>query len=285
MELIFKQGRHWQEFSSVTDLINFITDPKYHNPDAPTASHDGDMEWTGSGSFPEAINLARKGWPEGLAEIVRFVIKVEKLVMSYIPEPTTKFDVVGDVIDMGRFIEGDPECMVSLVDGQNTKKIAQGKIVHVVLNIDAAGSSDIYTFFRRGAAGVALIDALERTGRRVIADAIANTVSRSRLLETRIRVKNADEHIQLDKLAFLFAHPSILRRILFAAWERLPNDVRKLYGFHGSWGYGCVGHVPKEDQGDLYVDRLVGSYHKTEEEVTQYVLEQLKSQGVVIKED
>lgn len=277
MELTGKGNRHWQEFSSVTDILDFITNPKFKQADslrssgADPESYDHSRE-----GFQEMLDKAVNGWPEGRDQIEKFVIEIEKNVMGYLPVEEVIRDVTGQWLDMGAFLSGEPECWGAYQDTDVWQEKRGPKIVHVVLNVDVTGRP-----FERGAAGVAIIDALERSGKRVIADAIANTVSRGRLLETRIRVKNSDEPVQLDKLAFLFAHRSILRHMLFACWERLPTPIRKMYGLEHS--YGSIGEVPKEDQGDIYVERSAG-YAGSIETVAKYVLQTIKEKGVNVSD-
>ena len=261
----------------MTDILDFITNPKFHQEGAPQAS-GASPKSSYHKSFQSMIRMATEGWPDGRDEIEKFVIDIEKKVMGYLPVVEVAHDVQGQWFDVGAYITGDPECYGLFQDTDYYNEKKGGKIIHIVLNVDVSSKP-----FKRGAAGVAIIDALERSGHRVVADAIANTVGRdNRLLETRIRVKNSDEPVQLDKLAFLVAHRDILRHMLFACWERLPEPVRRLYGFNTS--YGWVGYVPKEDQGDIYVERSADHYG-TIDQVAKYVLATIKEQGVNISEE
>lgn len=284
MELTGKGDRHWQEFSSVTDIYDFITNDKYIQAESNNrsgANPPGSKNPSPSGShkrFQETMRLMREGWPEGRERIEEFVVEVEKRVMGYIPVKEIAYDVApGEWFDVGRYLSGEPETYGYMQDTDYFEKRKGGKIIHVVVNVDVT-----WMPFQRGAAGVAIIDALERSGYRVVADAIANTVANRRLLETRIRIKNSDEVIQLDKLAFLYAHEAILGQVLFAAWERLPPPIRKLYRFEQY--YGSVGHVPKEDQGDIYVPREAGHYGDIQG-VADYVLNVLKQNGIALREE
>lgn len=284
MELIGKGNRHWQEFSSVSDCLDFITLDKYIQRDSPTSSGANPPTSVINPSsgyahdrFLETARMMKEGWPEGRDAIEEFVIDIEKRVMGYLPVVEIVPDVTGDWLDMGAFLAGEPEAFRHFQDTDYYQERKGGRIIHVVLNIDVTSKP-----FERGAAGVAIIDALERSGHRVTADAVANSTGRGgRLLETRIHVKDSSEPIQLDKLAFLFAHRDILRHVLFACWERLPPPIRQLYGFNH--GYGMVGPVPKEDQGDIYVPREAG--HKgTIQDIANYVLNTLKQNGIRISD-
>mgnify|MGYP001581678747 CR=1 FL=1 len=276
MKLEGKGNRHWQEFTSVSDTLDFITNDKFIQKESNTSSGANPGSW-GHKNFLETVRMMQDGWPEGRDEIEKFVILIEKRVMGHLPVVEVVRDVTGEWLDMGAYVAGEPEAWASFQDTDVYMEKRGPKIIHVVLNVDVTWEP-----FKRGAAGVAIIDALERVGYRVIADAIANTVKNNRLLETCIRVKNSDEPVQLDKLAFLFAHPNILAHVLFACWERLPTPIRAMYGFTNHYGY--VGNVPKEDQGDLYVNRNVGNVGDIDE-VAKYVLKQIASQGVRIREE
>lgn len=287
MDLIGKGQRHWQEFHNVSDILDFITNDKYINPLSLTYS--GANPPTGKNpsskrdhqEFLQTMELMRHGWPEGRDEISKYVTEIEKRVMGFLPVQEVQYDVQGQWFDVGRYITGEPEVYGSFVDTDVFENKKHGRIIHVVINIDVSWQP-----FIRGAAGVTIIDALERCGYRVVADGIANSVngwsSTGKLLETRIRVKNSDEAIQLDKLAFIFAHPNVLEHVLFPAWERLPRPIQEIYNFHHSYGY--IGDVPQEDRGDIYVESSIGSYNAGIEEVAKYVLNVLKQNGIKVEE-
>lgn len=280
MDLIQKGNRHWQTFHSVGDLIDFVTADKYANALGPVSSGSHKTRSTSyeKDRFNKMIEMAEYGWPEGRDEIEKIVVELEKQVMGYLPVQEIVRDVTGQWLDVGAYLAGEPECFGTYRDTDVFQEVKKGRIIHMVLNIDVSWEP-----FKRGAAGVAIIDALERCGHRVQADAIANSTGRSgTLLETRVRVKESNEAVQLDKLAWLYAHPNIFRTILCACWERLPQPIKQMYGFDKS--YGWIADVPLEDRGDIYVERTAGYYGSTND-VVKHVLGVLKEQGIAITED
>ena len=296
MELSQKGNRIWLEFDSSSDLLDFVSNPKFRKPGSPSVSrahpdkYQG-LKFYGTENFGEATDLMKFGWSEGRERISKFLVDIQKLVMSYLPETEIHYDVVGDNLDIGAFLSGEPECWQSFRETEEFKQTAAGKIIHITVNICAAWFYEPEAYFARGAAGVALVDALERMGHRVIMDAIATIGGYDRksyaekFLETRIRVKNANEGVQLDKLAFLFAHASVLRRILFAAWENLPPPIRDTFNIQEFGSYGHVERVPEEDQGDILVDGLLDNKYQDMHTLSQWVLERLSEQGILLREE
>jgi hypothetical protein len=271
MRLIEKERRTWHTFDSVEDFIETLIDPTLHRDSVPHLGIDG-ISWN------IALELVKTGWPEGRKRLEQVQVDVMRSVTGQLPVPELVWDVAGDSVDMGRFVQGEPETFMSLTDTEQLRDSPTGRIIHVVVNVDASGGIAGDSIFWRGAAGVVLVDTLERMGRRVIVDAIANTESRTgELLETRIRLKEADQALNLDRLTFLCCHHSILRNLLFESWDRLPPATRNRY--FGKFSYGSPGAVPEEDRGDLYIDRLLFD-EKSTTSIHDWVTEQLKQQGI-----
>lgn len=134
---------------------------------------------------------------------------------------------------------------------------------------------------QRGVAALAAINLLERMNIRCEVDIVKATQpsgnDASRWLEIRIRVKECGEAVELEKLAFMCAHPSVQRRFMFSAQEHLSAELVRVYGFsHASGSYGYSRDVT--DQGDIYMPKLVNDWGETDS--YRWVVGVLKSQGI-----
>ena len=192
---------------------------------------DGDGLWHGTGTFNEAVEIARRGWPEGAAKALELRAEVEYAVRDLINARATSytFDVAGEFVDVGRYLSGEPECFGSESQdyGNNVKPV-----VKIVANLAASGSVSTKSLFVRGAAIIAAVDVLEALGRRVevwIAKGSARARgSDSGAHESHVLIKKADQPIDIDRLGFAIAHPACLRRLCFSVMEQhghLPNNT------------------------------------------------------------
>ena len=90
-------------------------------------------------------------------------------------------------------------------------------IVRIFCDIGAVWYTSTEAMIRKGAAVVALIDQIERSGQRVelIATQISKTHRQYDEQHIFITVKQPDEPLDLDRISFAVAHPSMLRRVGF----------------------------------------------------------------------
>ena len=225
-------------------------------------------------TFDEAIQLAQKGWPEGLKKAEGMAKQLD--VTGRIAKPEIVYDVVGNCgFDMGRFVTGDPECVMDWRESEEaTENSMRGKVIHLVFNISASCGVEGEVLVRRGAAAMELIDALETAGRRVE----VTIIEQCEQFEYRIIAKNAHQHLQMDQLAFATMHPSMLRRIGFS--------LTALCGEEGlqatKWNYGSPASRPF---GDIYMPaaHMDGAQWHSDASAIKWVLRMLKEQGVELE--
>ena len=79
-----------------------------------------------------------------------------------------------------------------------------------------------------------------------------------------IPLKRAGEMLDLDRCAFAFSHPSMLRRFVFAIWEGQTQEVRDLFGYKQGGGYGTPTELSDEDQArsDLYYPTIKSGFNE-----------------------
>jgi hypothetical protein len=239
----------------------------------------GDGSFQACKSFEAADNLARYGWTEGRTSIEAVVTSVGlgsyARVQEFVP------DVSGAVVDVAAAIAGVPESMLEFVE---VDKRGAGKLIRLVVNCVAHAGIHADTLKRRGAAVLALVDALESAGLVAEVDIVFFEHSTGDHV-TVVHVKRAGETFDPDRLAYAVAHPDFFRRHIFATWERQAPQVRKELGVEGgSYGY------PKDAEdvgfeiaeGDIYLPRVQdnGGDWANEKTVKAWVLQQLAEQGV-----
>lgn len=240
---------------------------------------DGDP-WSGTKTYEDMQSLAEEGWPDGLKHVEEVRKKMSRIVASKIKAFHPRLADAGDEIDIGAFVEGDPEHWIEFhevdTDGPG------GKIVRVLVNVAVSCSVDKKYFIHRGAAVVGLMEALQNCGFSVELTLLSTTQHGNHIHQYEIPVKRSDEHLDGDRCSFMVIHPSILRRLVFAAKEQEETD-----DYTG--GYGTPTEVVGATDKDFVFDRMhAGDDLKpweTVESAADYVLEELKTRGLVTLEE
>ncbi len=269
-----------QRFDGYNEYLAYITSPTDMERNT-RASLDGGKHFTETASMDEALELARGGWDEGTKMIEEMSLALTDQIIKTVDVPEIRFDVTGDELDIGRFVEGEPEDFMTLVPVEIDQ---EPKILHITAYIGASGGTSKETMIRRGAAVVALIDALEKFGKRCEVDlcGVAEEFSRggNNHLDTIVRVKEAHEAVNLATLAFALAHPSSYRRLMFSAWEHLDAHDRNALGIKNGSGYGMPTETSLEHRGDIHVGKTM--HMQSPEDAKEFVLDQLEKQGVKV---
>ena len=168
--------------------------------------HDG---WAGNDAptMSQAVKFAEEGWAKGRADVMAVVDKLN--VAGKVHRTEIRFDVTGDVCDIGRLLEGDPECMMYRENIEEQSE--SGNIIKIIVNTTFSGGIDESIIRRRGAAILSLIEGLEASGKRVELDMLfAESDKHGEYV--RVTVKTTDQPISEDLVAYAVAHPSFSRR-------------------------------------------------------------------------
>jgi hypothetical protein len=265
-------------YESFSEFMDHVESPVTNGE----SRNDGRAEWFGTPNFAAAMTLAREGWPEGLERIQKLTARLEHVTGSMVHKPEVQWDVAGDFADAGLFTTGVPECMGSFVESEQVTA-GSGKIVRILMNLSASCCVDVETIMRRGAAACALADALETAGRSVeiIMSAATNYGWN---VETYVPVKAAGEALEMDRMAFLLAHPSSFRRLIFSAWEHEPEHIRKANEYRTGGSYGYPGST-KDELANIVIPEADAREHRSDEAILKWIGEQLRAQGCEMEGD
>jgi hypothetical protein len=181
----------------------------------------------GTETWDEAVNLAEHGWAEGLRHLVRQTGLQAQHVSA--PARGWQYDYAGAHPDVPRFLGGDLDCMIDYQPDYIRFRPIVRMVVSPVTYSDVSDAS----IRNWGAALVSWIDELERFGRRVeviwmscsrptwIDDAEEKSNTGGPRVAISFCLKEADQPVELDRLAFWLMHPAAQRRIQFAIKEQM----------------------------------------------------------------
>jgi hypothetical protein len=177
-------------------------------------------EFTGSRDFAEALNIAKEGIDLGAMALS--LAKIETDVEQYQMETT--YDVSGMYVDIGRYLTGEPECMID----QPVMEVKAAKTLVVDIGNSAKVKADV---FKNKAIAIAhMIDKMEASGTRVelyVLNCFMDCVGYN--LIAKVRVKAAEERLTISQIVGVL-HPSFFRRIGFAFAEKMVNTDPGGYG-------------------------------------------------------
>lgn len=257
------------------------------NGAAKTPSYNSSQEvssspnpWEGTKTFGEAMELATNGWTAGEETIGKISAKVLAKVTSLIQRDEVVYDVEGIGLDVAEYLNGVPECWQRfeshMAEGEGIKHI------RLVYNATASAGIEPNIMAARGAAVAALVQALEYAGARVEVWAIPIAIrcgwggsGKGPDFEARVLVKAADQDLDMSRVAYALAQPSMLRRIGFALLEGHEGAMKAA-------GYSYGHPATTLDKGDVYIDsaRLGEAQWTKEESAVQWVLAELQKQGI-----
>ena len=202
---------------SVSSVLHHI---KEHMPvpkKEKASSQEGESEFYSFKTFEEAWET----YAHRPHELAIFKEAAEMIKVMDAPGIEIDYDVVGDDLDMGRFLEGDPLCYSHMV---------MGNVRSVVANIYVSTSAPYWVkkdaFSRKVARICRLCDWLEAN--RVRTKIIAIEANQMGIME--VVVKEFDDPMYLPNVAVV-AHGDFLRRMIFRVNE---------YSATWSHGYGTA---------------------------------------------
>jgi hypothetical protein len=234
--------------------------------DCETNPHERDgspyPDFHGVESVEEAFDLARNGWAAELERTLNVaetaVTKVERDLE--LPTFSPEHGVAGSEVDIARFLDGTPE---NMIDYPLRPIVRAGRVITLCASISYSGSVETETIIRRGQAIAALALALSQLGYscELWTDFTAtenHRGDRGLMVQVRTLVKGAQDALDPERIAYAFAHPSMLRCLNFSPMRRAPHKYITALGL-SRLGYP---HDPIEDmpEGTLYTPCVLSDH-------------------------
>lgn len=259
-----------EEFPNIFYLTKTLeTREKNEEMRGEDSSRTGSSGFTGTESYEEAIKLLYDGAQE-IAEKIR-AKSTDVDLSEYLPRRQIETGVVGYVPHVPNAILGLPNSMI-----KSNNEPMKNKALMITTSICGNCNIEASDMEKAGIAILGVVNALELSGHRVklrtsFFDAGGDN---GYYTMATVNVKDYSEHLDLRKLAFPVAHPSMFRRIGFKWLETVPN-LPKGSGF--SFGYGH--HVRREtmisegmlEENEVYLDYdTIKEYHFDVKEIIEH---------------
>ncbi len=221
------------EYESLTEFYDYICKTPFNNAFRweEHKSVTGNRWFTKTANFEEATKLFKEGWSDMATKLTQKLKVIENKT-----EPTMKprntLGVAGYQAIVPLYLQGVPTNMV-------TKKMIpiKQKVITINKSIDYSAGISSDTIIDESIKALQIIKKLEAQGYRCNLNIVLGSKSdkyTSYGFFVKIRIKSANEKLNVSKLAFPLVHPSMLRRLFFRFEEVYPNITKN---FVSNYGY------------------------------------------------
>lgn len=197
-------------------------------------------DWYATEDYARAVYLLTHGWDSAaqkMAQKVKMTVAAGQTVRSSKPS----YNVVGSQASVPRYLQGIPTNMVS-----RQMIHSKQKVVTVTKGITYAARWTPEAILRESVKALQIIQSMENAGQRVrlnVMIAISDDDTKHHHI-CKVCVKQPDERMNISKMAFALAHPSMLRRF-FMKWIEVDPFAEHDMG----WSYGYPASLPIKEKG------------------------------------
>lgn len=212
-----KDGALVGQFDGVDKMLDYVTSKMPEAKQGKSSTERGRGGFNAFETYEEAIDTFRNS-PE---RVVKFDSGELRIKDESEAGNQVDFDVTGSFIDMGRYMEGIPEVMGDMHNGNSRNRRA-----NLTINLNQIHYISHEDITHRGERILRLVDALEAGGIRTqLTGILSNECG-----HVEITLKHHEEPLTITDLAVAI-HPEFLRRVMFR-W----NEHSKTWDY----GYGSA---------------------------------------------
>lgn len=219
-------------FDSVLQFSNYLDNAKTQ-PDFKDRESSKDEtweDWYGTPNYNTARDLLLYGDAKSAARVnAAGLSKTIANLQGRAPRSQQFTDIVGGAPCVPNYLVGRPDSMY------NTRRpITTAPVVNIVYDCTAASIISTDEIARAAASVLGAVVILENSGARVNLWVAELAVKQKIYVGAVVRVKPADQKINLRKIAYTICHPSFLRRQIFRFVEVTPNVPKSFVSNYGA---------------------------------------------------
>lgn len=190
-------------------------------------SVSGDEHFTKTKNFEEAIELFKNGWSDMASKLVQKLKVIENQVQPSVKaKPVNAVAGYHPIVPM--YLSNQPNAMVS----KRMVPVKQ-KVITVNKSIDYSGGVNSDVIIDESIKAMQIVKKLEAQGLRVNLNIVLGSAEHGKQFIMKVRIKSANEKLNVSKLAFPLVHPSMPRRLFFRFIEVYPKITKDF-----TYGYG-----------------------------------------------
>lgn len=217
------------EYNSLAEFYEYIMETPINETfkGYELSSKKGGYDFTYTHSFDEAVSLFKNGWKD-MSEKLTQILKVEMGNMEKIMVSKNVASVQGYQPIVPLYLNGIPANMVS----RQMQPMKQ-KIITINKSVTYSGRTTIEQIVEQSIKALSIVKKIENQNYRCNLNIVLGTEVAYKAYVIRIRIKSANERLNVNKVSFPLVHPSMLRRLFFRfieVYPTVPYDFRLGYG-------------------------------------------------------
>ena len=274
-------------FKAVIDVASLPTPSHYDGQSLGSRRDTGRKSWCLGVDFADAVKLAKTGWTKHMAAVLKRRDLLVKRVARQVPKTAVVYDVEGLDFDIGRVMDGEPEHWVDMVADTSVESGKGGKLRRVVVNVSNDYRVKAKAIVAKGILITSLVALMEFSGMNVqveLGSAIRSERGAFRW-QWVAPFKRYSDALNIPKIMYAVAHPTMLRRLVFGLKENLSTTASQAKDIGvPNGGYGSPMPLSRDLHGDIYIDNKTIPTDKLDDDdyLADWLLEQLRRQGVQI---
>ena len=211
----------YREFDSIHEFVEYIENTPLNSVfkwEKLGSTDTSQYSWYTTKNYEEAQTKLHYG-DKSMAEKLTGLLKVQKHSQNMLVQKPN-YDVAGYQASVPRYLQGIPTNMV------NKKAVVQKqKVVTITKNIGYLGHYSGQQIIDEAIKAVKLINTIEANGVRCNLYVSSLAEAGNTAVGFRVKIKSASERMNISKLAFPLANPSMLRRFSFRYREVAPETT------------------------------------------------------------
>ena len=236
------------KYKSIEDFMRFVLAEEVFEGAHSLSSG----KFYGNMTFDEAVEKIKTGCAE-TSKKMKTLYNDINATSAKVLKPELTFMDEGLFFDTATFLEGTPEYWIGEELTQVEARGSKG-VVRIYANISSQCSVEDWQYLKRGANIAQAVETLEISGYATEIIACAgfgqyggNDIGNGQRHNCYITIKEPDQMLDFDKLAFIIGNITFFRRIMFRWLERLPEDARNVLAVSASGYYAYPANVPNEE--------------------------------------
>lgn len=227
-----------KEFRSIHEFYDYLCKTPFNDVFRWQSHRSVDVSesWSGTRDFEQAVDLMKNGWSDMSQKLTQKL----KLAVKLAPQMKSRnvLSVAGYQPVVALYLTGVP---TNMVDKQLVS--VKSKIINVTKLIDYNYCVGIDKIKEESIKAMQVVKKLEAQGYRVNLNVALGTSADWNDVVCKVRIKNANEKLNVSKLAFPMVHPSMLRRLMLRYIEVCPDVTN---GYRCGYGTPCSFNTMKK---------------------------------------
>lgn len=220
---VYRIGDHYAfDFYSVPDMRDYIAAMPLgrHYEERSHETSRARAKFTGTSSYAAAERLLDYGCPDIAEKLTKTVCKAQKIELknSFVRQQAGFVPVVAS------WLCGDPQSMLAV-----KRQRRQARVIDAYVCCSYSCNISTDAIIKAQSRALSLVRGLEESGLRVNLWVFFAVAGSGREFAFYLRLKKAEEKLNILKLSYSLCHPSFLRRHFFALLERTAAaDIESL---------------------------------------------------------